>query len=164
MSVTPAGVLSKNLSNAKDLFAASSDFQSWVDVETAAAAKAYIHLVGVSKTSITRPFLRLSQGSEWAADYAAGGARNHFLYSGSIYAYFEASISAAYVSGYEDAEFEFTNSVGNILQDVLNLSASDGYLPVKNIRKIEGPTRTKEKNDSSLGNIYTAKFELFWTR
>ena len=162
MSVSPAGVWSTCLSEAEDLFANSSDFQTWVSENDAASAKDHIYLVGVSKPGITRPYIRISQG-EWQADRVAGGARGHYDYSGSFIVKFEASITAAYVSGFEDAEFEFTNPVGNIIQDVLNLAGSDGYLPLSGFRKLEGPSHTSERNDGSLGNLYKSKFEFFWT-
>lgn len=159
MAVAPSGPWSEILYNAQTLIANSANFRTWVGAADVAAARNSIHMVAYEASSPTRPFAIVAQGTDWMHAGAAGGAGITYLTSGIVAVTFEADITEALAA---DAEFEFTNPVGDILDDCLDLAGTSGYLAVHSFEKTKGPSRSGEQMDAGQGDYYRAKFNFIW--
>ena len=167
MAVAPTGSLSKPLYNLQTLIASSATFQTWVgatgDAEAKlAAARARIYLAAKPGGSAVRPFAVVGQGDEREWPGLAGGARNHFGDSGSLLVSFEADVAEEDQDDDADAEMAFLNPVGGVIDDILQLSASGGYLAVTGITLSDGPGRSDPRERDSLGDAYWILFQVRW--
>lgn len=151
MAVSPSGILSLPLYYLRQSLAASTNFQTWVGVETAAAALAYIHYFGTA--SETRPFATIGYSDEWSREIISRGARHYFQSTGNPLALtFDADINSEH--DLNDALFTFTNTVGAVMADMEALAGTGNYLAITNYRMIRPPTRChreqRESDDSAL--------------
>ena len=159
MATAPDGIWSNVLYNAQTLLANSANFRTWVGAADVAEARNSIHMVAYESESPTRPFAIVAEGREWGFEMDAGGAGFTYMATGIVAVTFEASITEA---SEPDAQFEFTNPVGKIIDDCLALAGTDGLLAVHGFSKTYGPSRPSERDDAAQGNYYRAKFDFAW--
>jgi len=171
MAVAASGILSVPLDAMRTLIAATSAFQTWVGVETAAAAKAFIHLIALNEAAslsqaereALRPVAVIGFGDDFhAAEDAEPGP--YMRHGGQIEVVFEAVITAAYTDDEADAVLEFANSVGAVVEEMESTSRGTGtYLHLVGYHKTAGPGRYSPE-DIAAGelDIYQMSFLFDW--
>ena len=180
MSVTPSGSISLPLENLAVLLAACPAFQAWVNAPNAQRARNSIYLVARPAGSAVRPFALIHQtgaARSWAATRIADGAAGMYTKAGALGIFFEAGVSPEYQPDEReaDAELEFTNAVGAIIDGLLDLAGTAGYIAIRDVRKAVGPVRASsiEENtidaaqpdsmqEQSNGCYYQIAFEITW--
>jgi len=138
-TVTPTGPRGKAKVNLRDMIAASSTFQTATGVETAAAAKAFLHLTDYTGgATFTRPFgLIVNTGN----DSTDRESLNSSVTSGDFEIRLEQDIDDDYKDTPDDAELTFENFYEGVIADLLDLAGVAGWLIINDIKKIEGPTQ-----------------------
>ena len=146
MAVTPAGMFSKVLDNARTLIANSPSFRTWTGAADVAAAKAFIHVVGEEFDNTARPFVVVAFGDEpGELERIAQGAGNYFIQTGQIFVLFEDDVASANQAVMEEAELAFMNNVGAVFGDIFGtasaagLTGTDAYLSITNSGIDTGP-------------------------
>ena len=164
MAETPSGLLSLPLTHLQTLLANCASFQTWVGADNVEEAKAKIHLIAIGGDDFNRPFALIAQGDDWQSRADAGGASNWLQDSGSLLLLFEANIKSTYQdkNHYKDAELEFTNPIGTVLQDMKTLAGKSGYLTINEIRKKAGPMRSDPDEKATEGDYYQIIFDIAW--
>jgi hypothetical protein len=154
MTVTATGVISVPLSALRTMVSQSATFQTWVGAANAAAALASIHMVGLAEADVARPFALVTLGDNWRRTYAG---TNRFTMNGELFLVLEGEVDAANVDDFADAEFEFTNTVGGIIEDLEALSESEALI-VQSIRVQDAPQRSWRDEKASEGEYYNCVF------
>jgi hypothetical protein len=129
----------------KSLIAASSTFQTMVGAASAAAAKASIYLGAYTPAgAIARPFALVSSVS---ADRFSKTGLSGWVENGSFKILIERDIAAGYQPDdrQNDAELEFRNLIGKLLEEIADLSCQPGYLVLRSIEITDGPYRYESK-------------------
>ena len=158
MSVTPTGVLSLPLYNMQTLICNSATFRTWVGAATVAAARDRCYLVAQDETSITRPFAVVEFGGGFT--YSKEAEPSIYLGSGSLVVWFEDAVASGVQANHADAMFTFTNTVGAILTEMLDLSGTSGYINIRTIRDdAAGPLRA---NIDETTDIIQLPFRVDW--
>lgn len=145
--VTASNHLSVPIDNLRGLISESSTFQAWVNADDATAALDRVYVEGVPGAddyedidiSSLRPFAMVT------LDSSADGLIQYF--GGSLQMMFESDISEENRKNFKDASYEFTNTVGGILQDIRNASYGGGKLFIRTIESIGRPARSDPKED-----------------
>ena len=140
-ALTPTGDMTNAEEALRDLLAASSTFQAWVEAEDAAAAEARIYID--VEASPTRPCacVRFDDPADSRSRAVAGGSRQWFLGSGTLGVLFEAVVDDT-LDDPADQMRAFKRTIDQVLSDMQALSGSGGYLIVNTFRMQEGPFRT----------------------
>lgn len=169
MPVTPTGPLSGPLEHARTLLANCPTWQAWTATANPSAAAAKVHLVGQEAPSGGWTKANLQAARPWAIidldpgteAFKATAFNRHR--SGRILVGFEREIPAEYASSYPDAQIDFQNGLGAIVQEMFGLVTGDGaYLRVKNITLVEGPTMLDDDAIETLGNYLSSVLALDW--
>jgi len=160
MAVTPSGPLSLPLDNLRTLLANCQSFQEWVGADDAAEALAFISLV--AKDTNERPLALAMQapGRGWSAQQNAGGAANWFSSKGTLLLLLEDDVATEMAE--PDAELTFTNLVGDIISDIMELAGAGVYLNVTSIAIKDGPSRSFFDEKESNGDYYQVVLEIGW--
>lgn len=145
MAVTPTGYWAGPLGNLRDILAESETWQSWCGVETAAAAKAYIHYVIVPYANrTTRPFVLIDvQNGFELTRQAPGITRN----TGRLLMMIETPIPDGYSEA--DAQLDHQNKIGAMLAEILAIGSQNGYLSITSVTNTDGPSRPLEEDRDS---------------
>ena len=145
----------------KESLAASDDFRTWVGAGDVAAAKLRIHTTAVAAEA-TRPFCWIKVGSASTAELAAGGANDKFDGGGSVVVSFEAERTGTN----EITEVEaFAATIEAIIDDVLAVSGTGGYLAIKRSEMIEGygiEGAAEFDGDATKDKFCQAAFEIWY--
>jgi hypothetical protein len=150
MAVTPTGIISEPINLAKELVAQSATFQSWVNPTTPTLFEAQQHVYAVARSSggiarYDRPFclIGLPEGHRWTpgmGEYATGS---------SFMLIFEADTPAAYRSDdlHQDAAYDFTNKLGGVIEDMINVATSVVDTLFFNTFELAGPIQRSNMAD-----------------
>ena len=160
-ATTPTGLLAEPLYHLAFLIASSTAFQTWTATENATAALAHVHIVEPDDGPVTHPFCVVTwEKCRWNA--VAGGTGLQHQANGEMYALFEAKIDETDINVSKEPAYKFTNSLGAIIQDMLDKSGTGGYLFVPSITMDEKPNRASESYLGTLGDFYQAKLTIGW--
>lgn len=146
----------------KTLLASSTTFQTLVGAATVDAAKAFIFIGSYTPdTAMVRPLAMISAVSADKSRVIGTGA---WLDSGAFKIQIERDITSDYQDGnrQSDAELEFRNSIGEIIEDILSLSCQAGYLMLRSVEISDGPYRYEPQSglDAVMGCWLTAEWGL----
>jgi len=155
-TVLPTGARGKAKVNLRDMIAESSTFQTATGAADAAAAKAFLHLTDYKAGEFTRPLgLIVNVGS----DNSERVAQNDFTTSGELEIRLEQAIATEYTDTPDDAELTFENFYEGVIDDLIALAGTAGWLILNDIVKIEGPTQF-ELNEGEY--IYAVRLLVSW--
>lgn len=158
MTVTPTGILSLPLDNARTLIANSATWQNWVGAADADAAKEHIHIAGPpppsgeyfsdAEMNNLWPLCVLAlppDGQGFAVRREGDGTDLVMPQRGMVMAMFEDGVDGENENSPGDAEFAFLNEIGGVLGDMLDLAGTgDGtnqYLWLRGASINRGPMR-----------------------
>lgn len=141
----------------------SATFRAWVgatggtELENQAAAEARCYKTTV--TSETRPFALMTAGPGFSAVRHAGGARDHYAKTGQLTLWLEDL--QANVSGDTDSEKmdSFLATVMDILDEILALSGTGGYLSIAEITDAHPPAFGGEDDAEP---VILASYTITW--
>lgn len=158
MAIAGTGAMGKAMDNLRALVAASTTFRTWVGAADVAAALNRIYAVAVDTP--TRPFALVTYAVPADAQMTAvaGGARHHFLDSGSLMLLFEQAVTAG--TSHADAEVGFFNTVDAIISEMTALAASGTYFAPNSFVVEHGPVRSHPDEDESAGDYYQMAFRV----
>jgi hypothetical protein len=152
--------LSKAMEGAKILLADSTTFQAITGAADAEEAKAFIHLAAYvpDAGAFVRPFALVSSQGADSCKRIGTGAWND---SGTFKILIEREIPAAYQADDQQtgAELEFKNQIGEIIEEIRDLSNQPGYLILRQIRMTDGPFRYAAEE---LKNVMGCWIEALW--
>jgi hypothetical protein len=145
MPVTPTGPLSLPLSSARDLIAAATAWQSWVEAADATEAAASVWLLALTdaegrtyteaEISALRPFALLDLGNAWRLTKSASGAC--YRAAGSVRLRIEHNVPEAYQADAPAATLEFTNRLGALILGLGEVDQGLGHLVPNEIQIVE---------------------------
>jgi hypothetical protein len=125
----------------KESIAISTSFQTWIEATgdaaaKLAAAKARIHTTSLNFDTATRPNVLIRIGNSSSAEKIAGGTHDFFDRHGSLLVFFTADRAGdtADITALE----AFASTVADVMDDVLDVSGTGGYLAIENV-EIEDP-------------------------
>jgi hypothetical protein len=151
MPVTPTGMLSLPLANLRTALSNCAAFRTWVGAADATAALAYISLVEKGG-SLTGKFAVIDDGTEYMGERTSSGATFHE--EGSLALIFQGNVHADNANSEVDAQFEFTNSVGAILEELIEYCGNNSNVfNISKFSKIFGPWRADDE-ERNAGNDY----------
>jgi len=157
MAVSPTGIESTVLDTFRTTLATSDTFQTWVGVETVAAAKARIYPVKETAGNYTLPCAVIDVGPIDRNPIAVGISEQR----GSIEVLFMASVDSEHDD--DDAAYAFLNQTGAVISDVEALVGTGGYTNITGVRRPEKPQRTSEDEAAPLGDAYLAQYTVdYW--
>jgi hypothetical protein len=162
MAVTPSGIFSIQLSILRTMISQSSSFQTWTGTANAAAALARIYFEAQDDSSVVRPFALVFMGNEYVQQSIAGGASQVFQPSGQLVMMLEDAVAPGNAASHADAYFAFANELGDLIEDLMALGGTDSLLSFESIALTGGPGRTEKNDRVSLGDNYTASFNVNW--
>jgi hypothetical protein len=162
MAVTPSGIFSIQLSILRTMISQSTSFQTWTGTANATAALARIYFEAQDDASIARPFSLVFMGNEYVQQSIAGGASQVFQPSGQLVMMFEDAVAPGNAGSEADSYFAFANEIGDVIDDLLALGGTDSLLSFESIALTGGPSRSEKNDKVSLGDIYTASFNVNW--
>lgn len=139
MPITPTGNMSLAVDAARDLVASSSTFQAWVSAANEAAAKARVYTVGRDGDGLAafeRPFALVSIPESYGHTVRHGGHA-----AGSLLLILEAEVDSD-ADSHEDAAYDFGNTVGAIVKEMIEESQAPGRLFVRSIDQTIPPSRS----------------------
>jgi hypothetical protein len=137
--------------NLKNLIADVPEFRTWTGTANQAAARLRVYVAGVDEGDYTRAFTLLSTGTGRAATRFAGGARDYHDQSGMIWVLFEDDVAPG--ATHEEAETEFDNDVGEIIDGIKLLAGSSEYLHIHEITLAEPPRRSGKDEDDDYMQV-----------
>ncbi len=140
MATIPSGVFAVQLLNLKNLIANGSNFQTWTGAANSTAAKAFIHYFD-APAATTGNFCEIWPGEDWSL------RRNSELYfsdAGTVAVMFRSDIADADEPETElaDAALTFMNSIGGIVDDMMNDADTSGLMVLQEINLDFGPQRS----------------------
>jgi hypothetical protein len=146
----------------KTLLAGSTTFQTMVGAASAAAAKAFIFIGSYTpEAAVARPFALVSAV---AADKNRKIGTGAWVQSGEFKILIERDVTSTYQADEHqtDAEMEFRNLVGEITEEMMDLSCTAGYLVLRSLDITEGPYRYEPATGKSdtMGCWMTAAWGL----
>ncbi len=151
-------VISQTIKDFETLISNSTNFQTWVGAtgtDKATDAKKYIHTHAYQLGS--RPFCLITMGTAWQANKV--GEINSYFCSGNIEILFE---QLAKTNSTESQVCEdFLDNIGNIIEDILALSGTSGYVAITSISLMD-IWRPHETEVKTYGDIIQAKFSIDW--
>lgn len=158
MPVTPTGAVSLPPKYLRDMLAASSTWQTWVDDAVTPAARIYYGHKDKTEQfeddgDTLLPFA-IIEDLDFTLPKEGFGGRNHFYQRGSLAIHFIAPVTAGQT--HSDAFMEFRNNIGGILDDIAQISGTAGYLDITDMAFLEGgPSRTNpEERDGPYYDTY----------
>jgi len=162
--VTPTGMLSLPIENLRILLAASTTFQTLVNAGDAAAAKPYVYVDSIDE-SVSRPFALVSDQA-WNLSLVGQGAVNAFDEGGVLLLEIQAGVGDAYEDdgAGNNPGFEFRNTIGAIVEEMLDLAASGTYLDVSGVRFEVPPTRVLPETEAADEDFFAVRLQLQWGR
>jgi hypothetical protein len=176
MPTAAAGTLSLALDAFRTTLANCLAFQAWAGVVGAVNAAARIYLVGLpapadgqqytlAELASYRPFALASiapqRGAIAAADATSAGF--DFAWGGRIDVQFEQAIAESDLADLAEAERKFLNSLGAILDGLVELAGSGTYLRITGLALAEGPLRERSAERPAQGDSYWALVEVTWS-
>ena len=159
---TPSGSLSLPLKYMRDTLAASATFQTLVSALN--ATEALDSIFYVSTTTTTPPFAVV----DWSAsgpiadwDQDSYGARNRFEQTGSLEVILQAAVSSSTDAQESDEAITFGNTVGAIVDELLELAGQAAYLDITRVQA--GPLmRPRQEEIASAGDFYQVVLTVEW--
>jgi hypothetical protein len=157
-TVVAGHTLSLPMQRLKTLLLATTIWQGIVD-----EADDHIRFceVGEHEDVALRPWALIDQGSQWEADLSATGTAHEFLSSGSLMLRFVFNVAAGDADNSGDAQMSITNTIGEIIEQMIALAGSGGYLMINSIKLAE-LGRTAPENRASEGDFVSMMFEIGW--
>ena len=162
MAVAPSGIFSIQLSILRTMISQSTSFQAWTGTANAAAALARIYFEAQDNSDVVRPFALVFMGNEYVQQSIAGGASTVFQPTGQLVMMLEDDVAAENADSHADAYFAFSNELGGLIEDLMDLSNTDSLLSFESIALTGGPSRTEKNDRVSLGDVYTASYNMNW--
>lgn len=160
MPVTPSGMLSLPLANLRTALSNCTAFQTWVGAANAAAALAYISLVEKG-SSLTGKFAVIDDGTKYSGERLTSGATFHE--EGSLALIFQGNVHTDYATSEVDAQMEFTNSVGAILEELITYCGNNSNVfNIAKFSKIFGPWRSDDEERNAGNDYIQMGFWLNW--
>lgn len=161
MPVTATGPISIPLSRLKTLLSKSTNFQTLVGVGTSAAALAFIDMVRKAAPDVATGHGLVSHApaGRWRAERGQQGTSAAFdVTSGQLRLTIRKAITQ---TDAQDAELEFTNSLGAILTDLVNNSGAVANLQIT-AATLVSLSRSDPDQKNSQGEIYMGEVDLDW--
>lgn len=147
----PAGLLGQ-------MIASTAAFQTATSTASQAAALVFVHLADYTPEDrdFTRPFAIVCRDK----DDRLGASGQVTSAAGHLSILTEMDIPAAYLPAEraDDAELYFTNYLGAMTREIMELSYGSGQLIITGIKVAQGPTRI-ESNGSDTG-VYGAELHV----
>jgi len=180
MPVSPTGPISLPLSHLRLLVADCTAFRTWVGAANQAAALAKIHLCelpapaapGSGYTTTELQTLRpcaivdlwtpIRGYGEQPQAWQMRGEGGPFLESGKLTLDFLDDVDVTDAAVLSDAKFRFLNNVGAVVDQMLDLSGSDGYLNANRIEVYQGPGRADERMQETYGDHWRVQLLVQW--
>lgn len=166
MPVAPTGPESLLVNSLENLVANSDQFQDWVGEANAAAAKNHIYPLRVDGAIVvaSRPFALIADGSI-SLRSVAGGTGKQFEANGELFLLFEDEIAAENEDNAADAYYAFTNRTGQVMKEMLALSATDDgsnqFLVMEGVEK-QGSWRSGIEEEDDQGSYYQTIYSIQW--
>ena len=165
MAVTPTGTSALQLEALRNTIAGSSTFQTWVEAETAAAAKASVYIdafvpvdgEGNRLVDLTskRPFA-IIEDRERTYDHSSGGVCEHYDLISAFVVIFEADVPSGYCI--EDAGYWFRNHVDAVLEEMQALTGT--YIRIQSIEQEVEMTRNRPGAAGKPGDYFYWGFRV----
>ena len=168
MALAAAGSLSLPLEHLESIVSFSSTFQTWVGEITPAAAKAHFFMASMLGAAVKagRPFAFADIGEEFAKRKVAGGGNNVYIEEGGLYLLFEGAVPVEYKDNQRDAQMNFTNTVGQIIDDIAALSGGEDvpsgtcFYNITEINMISPPMRSEKKIRKKEGDYFEIWYNI----
>lgn len=160
MPVTPAGMLSLPLANLRTALSRCVAFQTWTGAANEAAALAYISLVEKG-SSLTGKFAVVDDGTEYTGESITSGATFHE--EGSLALIFQGNVHTDYANSEVDAQLEFTNAIGAILEELITYCGNNrDVFSISKFSKIFGPWRSDDEERNADNDYMQMGFWVGW--
>lgn len=154
---TPTSIVSLPLQYLKATIAASAAFQGLVGAANEAAAMAFVHIVSVPGT-VSPPYAVVDvMTGTWEA--RAGGTRKFFEQFGTLEFQLRAAISDSSDAEQGNEAVDFLNTAGEILEDMLQLAGTPGYLAITGARHAL-PARPTREARRGVTDFYELVFQV----
>lgn len=146
----------------KTLVSESSTFQTAVGAENAAAALASIHIGCIDDPSTEAAYaLIVNSGNDKNdADSTNAGGSRQFLKGGDVELWLYRPIAEDYQDEHGDALIDFENFYEAVLDEIMELAGTPGYLVINNWSLIDQPARNEP--ESKEKDMYQARIMISW--
>jgi len=150
------------LDNVRNLIAASATWQAWCGASTAAIAATKIHLHAIDTTDIqmARPFVIVMQGDTREWNFTGTQAWGEV---GSAIVHIEANMPDELREIHGAAASWFYERVGAIVDEMLALSGTTGYINATQISQLVAPQRSAAEDAETLGHYLAMQLGVSWS-
>ena len=161
MAVDPSGSISLAEEAGVDLLANLAAFRSLLGVDTIEAAKAKCFNDEIP-SGTDRPHVLHYLDPDGPGFETERVAEFQWVQTGVWRAILERDVPEAHQDNVEDAERDFKNRLGAIVEEVYEKAGAAGYMNAVRVR-VFGPWRfTTDYEESALGQIQAAGLEITW--
>ena len=171
---SPAGSISLAQEYLRDTLAASATFQAWVGAASAAAAEASIYQDDLPAPATPpeytlaelqgyRPMaiIQTDEDGGYLVEQDSAGDGFDFDEHGKLWLCLEGNVSEALANQNAEMLLQFRNTVGQILDDMLALAGTVGYLAMRRVR-VFGPFRTHPDKAARQGDAVWVWLHIEW--
>lgn len=158
MSVTPTGIMSKDVAALRSMLSECAAFRTWVNVATPALALPFIHVISTGRNPVL-PMALIDIG-DWSRTRSVvfSGQKFDFAPGASLVLY----LRAAATEDEPDAAYRFMNAAGAIIEDLEKLSSTQakGWPTIPTITLVAAPSRIEPSKRESVGDYYECAFTI----
>lgn len=165
--MSTSGAITTPLDRLKTLVANCAAWQDWTGAGSAADAEDYIYIM-VSAT-VQYPYCVIHWPGGWSAQPMAAGEGYAWNREGQATLNFTALLPDN-LRGDENAEaaaLHVANQVGDVLEDLMDLSATSGYINVNSIsapRGVQRPTKDQGRGETAQDAWLRLPVQVGWGR
>ena len=174
----PKGTLQLAESHFRTMLSLSGAFQCWLGLVGAELALARIYYAALPRRGGAGPYLRgelervrpfaLIYSEPFRADHYATDIQYRYTHGGMMMLHLEQNIDADLLddefASEDRAEMHvrWQNTIGEILDDLENLSGRPGNLALGNLEMVEAWVRTSDDDVETLGHAQAVQLALGW--
>lgn len=163
MTLSYTGTLTAPLDGLRNLLAASTSFQSWVDADDAAEAKESIKLFEIPNADVVHPYALIFPDSWKDKSIAVYGGAFDFSITGQICLMFEDVVPQAYTNYTEEAFIWWLNNIEAVKADLWSLGGTaSNYIVINEIESFYGPARSELPERHQGGDIIQQLLRISW--
>jgi len=167
MSVVPVGSESTPLTAVRKLLANCEAFQAWTGSADADEALDKIIYLSLDLNAVV-PAVFAEVDFTSSSDYDVVADR-YFRQSGAVTLYFRADVNPLYATSRSDAQLDFMNNMGLVIDDMKFLSGNPGFIKTSKISRAMGPIRSsihehqnENEEPDNVDDYFEVSYNIEW--
>lgn len=162
MPVTPLSIESLPLLHLRNALSNVAAFRTWTGaLSILEAFDDFIEYGSWDNVALDKStFALIDYGGDEGFEQHAIATGGLFMPNGSLMLYFQSETAYSLVDERPDANIDFMNNVGLVLEGIMALSDSPGFLKVNGISRVYGPIGNNENEVDEDGDSVTQYLEV----